>query len=247
MNQPDTSSSGAPVYRYENQEPNEFKPAYGELSNLEAISEHIEQHLGKIESVFHEIVSDHVHIDIHWVKPSGKIPFNILVTSGMSDEAMNTPVEFADHRYAELCIILPATWQIVGKDEEILEDENNYWPIRWLKIIARFPHLYNTWIGWGHTIPNGENAEPFAENTQLGCMMLFPSISLPEDFFELKINEEKNIRFYCLIPLYKEEMDFKLNKGSDALTDKFERHQVTDVININRINTCKKKGFFGLW
>ena len=80
-------------------------------------------------------------------------------------------------------------------------------------MIARFPHEHNTWLSHGHTIPNGENAEPFADNTKLGCMMLMPSLSLGGKFYQLKIDENKTIKFYCLYPLYKEEMDFKIERG----------------------------------
>lgn len=32
---------------------------------MERISAHIEKHLGKITHVFHEVLSDQVHIDVH--------------------------------------------------------------------------------------------------------------------------------------------------------------------------------------
>jgi Suppressor of fused protein (SUFU) len=245
------SDSGDPIYRYEDVKPKDFTPAIGDGESIEAISGHIESQIGKIESVFHEIVSDLVHIDVHWVKPTEKFPFHSLVTSGMSDKPMTVPEGFENNRYAELCILLPANWDIDATDyktmEEIFKDERNYWPVRWLKTIARFPHQYDTWVGYGHTIPNGENAEPFADNTKLGCMILMPSLSLGMPFYTLKINDEKTIHFYCLYPLYKEEMDFKLKKGSDALLDKFEEHQIADIVDIGRRNTCVKKGLFGLW
>ena len=93
----------------------------------------------------------------------------------------------------------------------------------------------------------GENVEPLAENTKLCCMFLYPSITLGKDFFNLKINEHKTVKFYCLYPLYKEEMDFKLKNSADTLIDKFEKYNIRDVIDINRRNTCINKGFLGLW
>jgi hypothetical protein len=42
-------------------------------------------------------------------------------------------------------------------------------------------------------------------------------------------------------------MDFKLKKGTDALIDRFEEYNVSDVVDINRKNTCAKKGLFGMW
>lgn len=248
MSDQEYSESGNPIYRYEPDKAKKFQPAVGNDSNIEAISNHIEKHVGTIESVFHELISDQVHIDIHWVKPSSKFPFHVLVTSGMSDQPMITPEEANDFRYSELCLLLPAYWKIgVENYKEIFSDEDNYWPLRWLKIIARFPHEYNTWVSYGHTIPNGEDAAPFAENTKMGCMMLLPSISLPEEFSELRINEDKKINFYCLYPLYKEEMNYKLSKGSDALLNKFEKNAISDVIYPDRLNTCGRKGLFGWW
>jgi hypothetical protein len=134
--------------------------------------------------------------------------------------------------------------------KKVFEDENVYWPFRWLKIISRFPHEYETWLTGGHTIPNGENADPFADNTKLGCMILFPSLSLPETFFELQMSNEKKILFHCLFPIYKEEMELKLKKGVEALMDGFEKYQIRDVVDINRVNVAlekKKKGLWGLW
>lgn len=242
------SESGAPIYRYETKEQRAFIPATGDENTIEHVSNHIEKVIGEIALVFHEIVSDIIHIDIYWIKPTEERPFHTLVTSGMSDLPMTIPEGYNINKYCELCILLPPSWNI----ETVLSDpescnEEDYWPIRWLKIVARFVHEYKTWVGYGHTIPNGENAEGFASNTKLGCMMLLPSTSLGNEFFELKVNEEKSINFYCLYPIYKEEMDFKIKKGSDALINKLSSNHVLDIVDKNRINVCLKKGLFGLW
>ncbi len=48
-----------------------------------------------------------------------------------------------------------------------------YWPIEWLKRIARYPHDNDTWLGGPHTIiANGEPPEPFAPNTKMSCLLL---------------------------------------------------------------------------
>ncbi|WP_139925399.1 suppressor of fused domain protein [Hymenobacter sp. DG01] len=246
------SPSGAPVYRYEGVEPAEFSLASGDDETIEAISNHIERHIGPVSGVFHELISDKVHIDVHFVEPSADFPFKVLVTSGMSDLPMAAPEGAEEWRYAELCILLPSTWEFpdMGPDAEYEDEdamEDKYWPIRWLKYLARFPHEYRTWLGSGHTIPNGEAAEPFASNTRLGCMLLLPSLSLPEEFTTLKISEEKTIYFYSLYAIYQEEMDLKMREGVQALIEKFEEHGITDVMDLNRPNVAKKKGFLGLW
>ena len=250
MSEEEKSESGSPVFRHEAKDEG-FVPAFGEDVQIEAISDHIEKHIGPIESVFHEIVSHLVHIDVHWVKASKERPYHAFITSGMSDLPMHVPEGLEDQAFAEVLILLPEDWGIdgeIGKSmDEVFKEETNYWPIGWLKTIARFPHEYETYMGWGHTIPNGEEAEAFGTNTELGCMMLLPCLDLSTEFFELKISEEKTIRFYALYPIYKEEMEFKLKQGTEALLDKFDKYRVSSILDVRRVNTCKKKGFLGLW
>jgi hypothetical protein len=66
MTEQEKSESGNPIYRYDNVKPKEFTPAFGEEESIDAILTHIEQNIGEIESVFHEVVSDLVHIDVYW-------------------------------------------------------------------------------------------------------------------------------------------------------------------------------------
>ncbi len=86
----ETSESGSPILRHtERSKP--FEVAIGDGDHIDAISEHIEQHIGEVTMVFHEIVSDLVHIDVHHVLPTEDRDFHTLITSGMSDKPMNVP------------------------------------------------------------------------------------------------------------------------------------------------------------
>lgn len=235
------SKSGAPIHRYDESKKKKFKIA-AEESAIEEISNHIEKYVGQIDMVFHELVSNHVHIDVHWVKPTAEKPFHTLITSGMSDLPMNQPTGIEGEEYAELSICLPADWKI---SEESFNDEANYWPIRWLKFLARFPHEYTTWLSFGHTIPNGDPAQPLTLGTKLNTIALLPSVIFDEGFKELKL-KNKTIKFYSLVPLYSEEVNLKMKKGVEALFDGFDKYGVTDLLDINRPNTAKKK-LFGLF
>lgn len=73
---------------------------------------------------------------------------------------------------------------------------------------------------------------------------MLPSISLKGDFGELKLDENKTVNFFCLWALYKEEMQYKLDEGTDALIDKFIEKGIRDIISLNRPNACKKNRFF---
>ena len=82
---PLVSMSGSPIYYHGPEKA--WEPANGEEC-LEQISAHVEKHLGKIQTVLHELVSDAVHVDVHVVSPTLEFPFARLVTSGMSDLPM---------------------------------------------------------------------------------------------------------------------------------------------------------------
>lgn len=213
----------------------DFEPATGDPLAIQAIGDHIERHLGKIQMVFHEIVSDLVHIDLHWVKPRAGRPFNTLVTSGMSDRPMTTPPEAGGFRFAELLINLPPSWPMT---QHAWSDERHYWPVRLLKTLARLPHEYETWLCMDHTIgePHGE---PYHSTTRQNCALIAPCLSAPRDFHFLEISPSKRVNFFSVLPLYPEEVEFKLKHGPDALFDRFETAGVRDGIDPLRPNTVK--------
>ena len=228
------SLSGTPIYRHTEETP--WQPPQGEVC-LEQISAHIQRYLGVIETVFHEVASDMVHIDVHFVKPSDDYPYIRLVTSGMSDLPMTMPSENAVPRFVELIMSLPADWKL---DQTALEDEYWYWPVGLLKYLARLPHKYQTWLGWGHTVPNGDPAEPYAPDTNLCGSIVLPSVTVPDGFHSLRIDDQKEITFYAVVPLFEEEMNLKLRLGTDELLDRLGNKGITDVVSRTRPNVAKK-------
>lgn len=216
-----------------------FRPAIGDPKTVERIERHIQTHIGDIKWVYHEIISDLIHLDVYVVPPSSRRNYYTLVTGGMSDLPMNVPAGAEAYKYAELMLFLPPTWKL---NRESLKNENGAWPLYWLKLLARMPHEYDTWLYTGHTIPNGDPPVPFSEETKL-CGMLVAKPALVEDaqrFSTLRIDERKNVHFYSLFPVYKEEMDFKLKHGVNALLRKFEKAGINEMIHLKRKNVCKK-------
>lgn len=208
-----------------------------EDSQIEAISNHIERHVGKIDMVWHEVISDLVHIDVHQVRPTDERPYWTLVTTGMSDLAMTTPEERVDWAYSELMICLPKEWKLGEAD---LKDERNYWPIRWLKLLARFPHEYKTWLACGHSMPNGDPAKPMAPDVPFTGIMLGRPQTVSVEFWELRIRHNKLIRFLAIFPLFPGEMDMKLAKGSTELERLFTKYKVTEIVNKGRKDVSRR-------
>jgi hypothetical protein len=181
--------------------------------------------------VYHEIASPDIHVDIALIEPTEQRNYYTLVTMGMGAHRMNVPPELGELERAELLVCLPPDWKL---DETSLAEEKWYWPLRWLKILARLPGEQGTWLGWGHTVPAGE---PFAENTKLcGILLLYPG-AFDAGAAICKLPEGQ-INFYQLIPLYQEEMDFKINNSTENLLD-FLDGDILEQIRIDRENTCK--------
>ena len=228
----EVSKGGSKIHRYS---PDQFHQTFEELgeSSLEEINAHITMYIGPPATVWHEVFSPTVHVDIHLVKPTAARNFYTLVTSGMSDRPMNSP--FRGLEYAELLICLPAHWEL---NEKSVFVERNYWPIRQLKYLARIPHEFDTWIWASHTIPNGDPPVRFADNTKMSCSLLSYPRMFGEGVGTLSVREGKEINFLSLIPIYEEEMEFKLEQGPDALHARFDEHRVCELLDINRPNYC---------
>lgn len=224
------SEGGSTLYHYKPRAPGIVPPDMTD-SNLEAISQHIEEHIGPIENVWHELVSDIVHIDVHVVAPRPERPYYTLVTSGMSDLRMKAPEGAEYWSYGELMICLPPSWKM---DQDAFKDERHYWPIRWLKTLARLPHEYGTWLSHHHTIPNGDPAEPLAKDSPFTGFMLVEPMTTSVDFHELMVPPQQVIHFYAVLPLTSDEMSFKLQCGAAALCERLSKRKVTELVNPNR-------------
>ncbi len=232
------TEDGTPILRHEARE-RDFEFATGDEEGIEQISNHISQYIGEPDWVFHELISDLVHLDVHVVKPTAEYDWYTLVTSGMSDRAMTVPEGAEDFCFAELVLHLPPTWPV---SEKAFKNEANYWPVYWLKTLARMPHEYETWLSVGHAIPNGDPPEQFDDATGMCSWMLMSPFLLPDEFATLEIDDEKTINFLAMIPMYGEEVDFKLKRGIDEFVDKLPLEQLFDF---GRKNVCKKR--FGVF
>lgn len=200
-------------------------------SSQAAIVEHIQRHVGPIAYVWHEKASSIVHVDVHVVFPTEERPFYTLVTTGMSDLPMTVPQEVEAPAHAELLMRLPADWNL---DYETLNDERNYWPIRLLQSLARFPHATQGWLDLGYAIPNGLPPRPFAPDTEIcAAMTAFPYVE-GEAFHTLDVRPGKTIRFFAVMPLYESEMRFLREQGPEELEKRFEQSETSLIVDPHR-------------
>ena len=203
----------------EDGEPQDEEPCNPEVytkEEMEAIEGHIQQYFGDFENVFHELASPDIHVDICVVQPSAERDYYTLVTMGMGAHRMNVPEELAEYKLerAELAIALPKDWKLKQED---MRDERWYWPIRLLKTLARLPIASDTWLGFGHTM---DKEEDFAKDTKL-CAAILTGPQDTEDGSEVCILPSgEEVNFYQVIPLYRDELEYKLAHDADALLGK---------------------------
>jgi hypothetical protein len=222
------SPGGSDMLKYTYQEnSNNFR-----LERNEGIShfvlDHITKFLGSPTSIYHGSTTPYSDLDIYIIEPSKKYNFKILITNGMSSKPMNVPKGKEGYSYCELLLCLPPDWDLsdIG-----CKDENKYWPLRWLGILACFPHEYNTWLSRGHITHAGEKPESLALNIGFTSMYITLPKLFPESFVSAKMKDGKTIWFYSVIPIYSSEKDYKLRKGSVALENLFNSNNISECLN----------------
>lgn len=200
---------------------------------MNRVETYIQQNYGTYDNVFHELVSPDIHVDIAVIAPTAERNYYTLVTMGMGAHrmAVNKELKGQGLERAELLICLPPTWQVQNSEEQW------YWPLRWLKTLARLPGEYNTWLGWGHTVPAGQ---PFAANTGFSGMLLISTAFFGRETGRCKMADGSHVNFYQLIPLYDEEMTYKLEHGTEGLLNRMQCLSIEEVavVDVNRENTC---------
>lgn len=97
-----------------------------------------------------EIVPASVPMRVHTFPPVEGIRENtVFVTSGLIEYVLTVPEGEEIYWYAEYFIEMPGAWPV--KKAELCMEEN-FWPIRWLKAIGRYPHEQETYYGVKTTV-----------------------------------------------------------------------------------------------
>ena len=176
---------------------------------------------GTCENVYHELTSQLPHIDVYTYPGQNQRNFCTLVTGGMSDRPMRLPKEAQGvPRRVELIFYCSEA------KPEYLET------LRWL---AAFPHSYRTWVGSGHTIPNGDPPAPMWGAGELNTILLVPTILSPDNTLPSALSIDGDpVEFLWVVPLSQKECDLKLAKGFAAILHLFQRHRHPHVFNPER-------------
>lgn len=204
---------------------------------LTLVKEHVEKNIGPvIEIAVDSSIKEHP-ISILVVAPTPQRNYYTLVTSGMSVLSMHDPFDQIEH-YGELVVCLPANWMsslasVIDSDA----DAKKFWPIDLLIKLARYPHVNNTYINSGHTIPQGPENNPYPQFNRI--LIHFP-IKLGEDFGVLPTKDARTaILFHGVYPIFADEFDYKKRHNSDDLLDYLIYQGVSLILDVDRKSTCR--------
>ena len=225
----EVTPGGSAIYRHDNVDTSRLVLPQNIRLFADEIDEHFHKQFPDRETtLYHEVVSNIVHIDINILKPKDR-DFHILYTTGMSDLPMTIPDTVKERdklMYAELYMYLPAEWRPEVEDENGKTNyTEDYWAVKLLLYLARFPHLYKTWLCASHTI----EYYPITKGSLLNGILLERGEVEP-----LVAKDGNTVNFYKVVPITKEEMAFKLKYGYEYLSFKFIEQDFPLVIDVKR-------------
>lgn len=70
-----------------------------------------------------------------------------------------------------------------------------------IRPLAEFPHKVDSRLGMGHSIPNGDPPKPYSGNVGFCGPLLLPPLTVAREFSRLRVNNEKVIEFFAVVPL----------------------------------------------
>lgn len=189
---------------------------------LVAIGAHLESFLGSEPKVFHELISDRLHLDLYFFEPTEHRPVLTVTTVGMSALPM------VDGSRGELMAYLPPNWPLDFRSH----GDEVFWPFRMLKAHARAPHEYGFAIHAGETMGLADPPEPLGPGLILTSIFLaYPFEDEAFDDFELRGTP---VQFMTVIPLTTAEVELKQREGSDAFLQALDAAGAANVIDPGR-------------
>ena len=200
----------------------------GDAEAAAAILAHIREHIGSVDSVFHEIDTPGFAVDIHHVPPIKGRDCHTLVTTGMSDRPMP---QGGSVKFGELVMSLPPEWPM-GNDA--LDEDSAAWPIAMLRALGQLPHEHGVAYDFGLCIDGAGLPFDLAAVTGFAGVLLAPPVTVPDAFWCLDAGSGKVIDFFGVVMLDPKEMKLAKTKGVVALAHKLDARKVNELVKPGR-------------
>ena len=157
-----------------------------------------------------------------------------LLTNGLSEYEQPTTEKNKAHKHIELVFCLPSYWDL-NNDIQTMN-----WVKTWIEKLGNHLIEKKTWYGDGHTFANGNPIEPLSPTMNQKYLMLVEPDFFATELSPIKI-ENKEVHFLCVIPLFEDEFDFKMGKGTFKLKKKLRDKGINELLDDFRMTALKNK------
>ncbi|MGV3631972.1 MAG: suppressor of fused domain protein [Bacteroidota bacterium] len=172
------------------------------------------------------------------IEVQARSPIKILMTQGLSDYRMPVLEKFAGKEHNELFFCLPSYWD--------LNDHSNpemNWVFDALFRLQQHALDKQTWFGTGHTIPFANPLRPVSEKMKQMYFFLNDPVFMAEQLKPLPV-VNKMVHFLGVTPIFEDEFDYKIGKGTYKFQKKLDHQDVTELLDHYRSTVLKSKWRF---
>lgn len=194
----------------------------------DAYLQHLQQFLGHSAGIF-EVgqLPDGTPLRLHHVPPTETKPFHYLITDGMRAYHQPIPDEVEDApQRVELLMGLHGAWPLTP---EHFGDPRVSWPVQLMGALALFPSAESAWFGEGHSIPNGHPPQEYVPGLGLCGALILPVVTLPPEGRTFR-----DATFLGVVPAYEDELKLKVEQGTEALLERFDRRDINEILMSDR-------------
>ncbi|HRP53079.1 MAG TPA: suppressor of fused domain protein [Fluviicola sp.] len=167
-----------------------------------------------------------------------ELPITVIMTSSLSNYKMPVLEKWVGREFNEIYFCLPSYW-----DYEDYSNPNANWIYHWLYKLEQFVLTKNTWFGPGHTIPTANPEVPISETMKQEYFIFLDPILLQTALEPVTISGKK-IHFLATIPLFGDELDYKMGKGTQKFIRKFIQRKNDETLDDYRKSILTSRMLF---
>lgn len=167
-----------------------------------------------------------------------QIPVTILMTNGFSNYEMPVSGKWKGREHAELFFCLPTYW-----DLDDFANPNFNWVYEWLFKLEHFAKEKQTWFGPGHTIPCGNPPAPLSANMKQEYLIFLDPLFM-QDSLQPIVVDDKTVHFLSIVPIFGDELDYKMGKGTHKMIKKFIARKVDERLDDYRPSVLRSRMLF---
>jgi hypothetical protein len=159
----------------------------------------------------------------------------VVSTNGLWKYTMPVSPKYAGKEHVELCVCVEEDWDF--------SDKEHLWPAEKLAWLGNYMLEKQSWFGEGHTIPNGKPPQAISVTITQDHFYFDEATFMHESFKPFYV-EDTLVNFLFLIPITKDELDYKNKKSTFNFKRKIADKGIHEVVEEFRPSLIDRKWRF---